>query len=271
MLSPKNKKVLALTSSVAFVGISLALYLTTRKSTEVAQTLSIAVPVQKYPSALQEGSKITAIPSIPAPPATPVQNLEGDPKEGSSEMKAVSQVKPKITEGCFTLTYTHEQMNSHESGEACSKHKNQLALSVPEQGEDAVINPKSICVQVNGSTVKHQFDSKHPQFVTIGPEAGPHAKVSIRYCLGERSCPEKCPALPAAQDKFMAALGAGDSKDGVQEENAEIEKEMVTLVRKIDELATDSSETIFKDWLMARHLEACASGRNHAMAKLERE
>lgn len=286
MISTKKFKIIFAASLLTLVGLSFVLCFLPYKRSSKPEPLKLHSDTPAVTFDEKQLSKKTK------ESLTPTLKSEVDSRnslvQSKSEVKNESgspllPVESKISQGCFTLSYSHKKLAAHEDGEACSKHKNQLSLHFPEQAENAVVNPKSICVQVNGTTVKHQFEPKHPSQVVISSDAGPHARVTVRYCLGESKCNEKCPVVPVLEDKFMSALssggeGSGESENGVvtsqsgdsSDESPELEKEMVTLVQKIDELAAESfKHEIFKDWLVEKHTNACRSRQTHTIAHLQ--
>lgn len=82
--------------------------------------------------------------------------------------------------------------------------KNLLMIS------DAELNPKTICVKVDGTPVKFDLYQKKANQILIGGVRGPKAEIIVRYCKGKQLCKEDC-KIP--RDEFMDAITGGDSGD----------------------------------------------------------
>jgi hypothetical protein len=173
---------------------------------------------------------------------------------------------------CFTVTYTHKKMMSHSSEETCSHHKNVFKLPHDK------VNPKSICVRLNGTPVRFSMNKKAPSEIMLAAIAGPDAKITARYCVGKNTCNEEC-VIP--RDSFMDAIGGTEDMANTQigqwsaeadeaeakhtaKLNADLKKELADL----DESAPGTSEglSIFKDWVGEPEAPAC--GSKHAKAGL---
>lgn len=105
-------------------------------------------------------------------------------------------------EGCFEVSYAHAKMASHSDGELCAEHKNKITLDVKG------LNPKSVCLRVNGNPVHAQVMAKkgQPTVVLFDSVAGPKSVVTARYCTGKVTCGLDC---KVSKDEFLDALGGG--------------------------------------------------------------
>ncbi len=186
---------------------------------------------------------------------------------GSSTASNTIQKPAEETAGCFTVTYRHKKMMAHSSEEACSHHKNVIKL------KHSKVNPKSICVRVDGKPVKFALNKKDITEVMISGIAGPEAKVTARYCLGKSGCDEDC-SIP--RDEFMAAIGANDDLKGTTEITyweseganeadtkaaAKVNSELKRELAELDEVEPGTSEgvSIFRDWVSDIEAPACGS------------
>ena len=84
---------------------------------------------------------------------------------------------------CFNQTFTHKELASHSDGEACSQHRNRIAI------RHAGVNPSALCVRVDGTPFKFKAvkDKKNKDGLTIvfGPVAGPQSRIVASYCVGK--------------------------------------------------------------------------------------
>jgi hypothetical protein len=174
-------------------------------------------------------------------------------------------------DGCFTLAFKHQDLPGHQNGEACTQHKNLLAL--PSQK----LSAKSLCVRVNGTPVKFAFDSKK-NHVLLSSIAGPRSEITVRYCTGGATCAEDC-TVP--RDEFMEALGAVDtngskptvawdirnSGKGPTKQEAALDKELVELKRELASVERNSEE-IFKGWVAGKEKAATCKASPGKVAKL---
>lgn len=137
---------------------------------------------------------------------------------------------------CFTAQFTPKAKLHGEMSTAV------LAL------KDLNFNPKTFCVRVNGTPVKHHVQlkkgSKKIDAIRISDIAVATAKITVSYCLGKDSCNDDC-KIP--KDEFMDALGAaddgankgwGDAADAemVGKVSAEIQRELADDSQDIAEL-----------------------------------
>jgi len=209
------------------------------------------------------------VPSLPGASERPAASMpSGVGTSGGVSLNSGGVQKelqePKVADGCFTITFTHKQMKSHADGEACLKHKNLLVLHHPDQALSSHLNPASVCIMVNGNAVNHTVvDGKSDQ-VMIGPEAGPNAMITARYCIGKSTCAEKC---VVKRDEFMAALGVGeedpsktegwDGSKGASKEDTDAENEVAALNSEVD--GDEAAKKIFDGWIPQGHTMACGS------------
>ncbi len=168
---------------------------------------------------------------------------------------------------CHTMEFKHEHLRAHDSGEPCLEHRNVLTLK-----EDS-LNPKSVCVRVNGKAIQHQV-VRNPKVanewkVVFGPHAGPNAVVTTTYCSIGAQCSEGC-KIP--RDDFMEAIGGGvgsldgnlpavswdatgkEKKIGKTEENLDRElKDFTAVMKKSD---TQNSD-LFAGWVNEKTQVSC--------------
>jgi hypothetical protein len=269
--SPKNKIVVLSIALFITLGSYWLVKKTSRDSgtSEMGQR-SIASQNEKnagtpVSNSTNSKSNTTATGSIPGGSVAGTPGSTTDQKQAPSGTEAAAQPETakKLTENCFTVTYVHKKISSHSDGEACLRHKNLIVLNHPEQAENTKINTKSVCIRVNGAATKFAFVPNKSNQVIIGPEAGPHAKITARYCVGKSLCQEDC---TIKKDEFMAALGADDSDaaavdwDGSKEvakEDSELENEMAKLNGNAEKRGGSSRPEVFEGWISEAHAMAC--------------
>lgn len=88
--------------------------------------------------------------------------------------------------------------------------KGNFRKNLLQLGSDAVVNPKSLCVKIDGTPVKFTLHQKKPNQVLIGGVRGAKAEITVRYCRDKNLCKDDC-KIP--RDEFMDALGASDDGD----------------------------------------------------------
>ncbi|MGK5089505.1 hypothetical protein WDW86_18290, partial [Bdellovibrionota bacterium FG-2] len=107
----------------------------------------------------------------------------------------------KVSGGCFTAIYKHQVVSpSHRSKEECVQHRN--GLKFPPQVERASLNPKSVCVKVDGKPVAYEVSELG---VAFGPLAGPRSTVQLTFGTKGAKCKVPC-IVP--RDSFLESLGA---------------------------------------------------------------
>ena len=159
--------------------------------------------------------------------------------------------------GCWVAHYQHKFVKSHEDGDVCMYHKNQITLPTTY----GMINPASICVQANGISVHHQVLQGGSILLNPGPNM--KTDLTIRFCNEQTTCSIPC---QVKKDKFMAAIGAEDEDDdellGNKKKGAahwgakdrtKTEKE-AKLDSELDRLDRDTEDdkkkmSVFKDWI----------------------
>jgi hypothetical protein len=158
---------------------------------------------------------------------------------------------------CFVATFHHKDLSSHRDGEQCLQHKNWISLA------DRPINPKTICVKVNGTPVEFRFGDAEKSAILIGAVAGPSAEITVHYCVGKRTCPTKC-EIP--KDNFLSSLGGDEPANaqrhqtlkgnrGLVAEEVELDRELAQLDQDI---AGDGQNLfIFKEWNRVHQEFAC--------------
>lgn len=222
----------------------------------------------------QQPQKTEGNAALPAPALIPPagQPATAGTKPSSPSAQAQMPAAPAAqTDACYTLSYKHQDLPGHQSGEACTQHKNLLAL--PGQK----LSAKSLCVRVNGTPVKFAFDSKK-NHVLLSSIAGPRSEITVRYCTGGATCAEDC-TVP--RDEFMEALGAVDtsgsqptvawdirnSQKGPTKEEAALDKELVELKRELASVERNSEE-IFKGWVAGKEKAVTCKATPGKVAKL---
>ncbi len=157
-----------------------------------------------------------------------------------AQKKPILEVLPQ----CFTEVFSHQKLASHSSEDQCAEHTNSIRISQ----NLAEINPKNLCVRVDGKAVKSKLDLGHNS-LTIGPVAGPESKISIRYCLGQAKCQDNC---EIAKDEFLGSLGADtddeDTQDlqGLGDKSNPLHQKLSPEVKQA--LAKLDSQDTFKGW-----------------------
>lgn len=184
------------------------------------------------------------------PAVTTPSESSGTPSLTSTQPTAVaSPVAPAVPEvSCFTITFQHKKLSSHNSEEICAQHKNLLKLKHDN------VNKKTICVKVDGHPVRFEMPKKDE--ILIGSLAGPESKIIVRYCIGKAKCQEEC---KVPKDDFMEAIGGsadGDLKGQGQWGDAADEKEAnsVATISKMEaelkkELIDTEESDRFSGWL----------------------
>lgn len=202
------------------------------------------------------------------------QKKTAEPKEKSAGAKSNPDIDHEIRRGaatdsgkgakedapCFLVKYFHRALASHEDGEACLSHDNALAVNEPN------VDPKSVCVRVNGVPVKHQFVREGSRVeVRIGPVAGPHAQISMSYCTGNHRCDRGC---EVSKDEFIEGLNAVNEEEGDDSweapadpnsrESAALEKEAEEFRGIASELSQTGQHELFRDWVVfEERVQAC--------------
>jgi|GEM_PF-5515614 len=117
---------------------------------------------------------------------------------------ALAKSEPKepvidVSKNCFTENFSQK---SNLSIEALANRRNLLRLKY------AAVNPKSVCVRVNGTPVAYQIrpsvDAGKVDEILLGPVAAPTAKITVRYCMVKTTCNEEC---NVPKDEFLEAIG----------------------------------------------------------------
>ncbi len=209
------------------------------------------------------------------------QNSDHSQNSGSSQIAhgiPSTETKPAIaleamTDGCFTLTFTHKSLATHSSDDECSHHRNLIKLP------RADFHSTSVCIRVNGTPVRHEAVSgKLGEFV-IGAVAGPKDVVTARFCVGKAKCSESCPypkQEAAKKDEFLEAISGGSNEDtglaqweaSDAQKNGEVNQALDGDLKKAVEeqelasqrtAANNSKLEIFKDWIGGEMTMACGS------------
>jgi hypothetical protein len=117
------------------------------------------------------------------------------------------------------------------------------------------VDPKSICVKVNGKGVdtRIQTHQKH-QEILIGSVIGPESLIRVSYCTGTSTCKEACPKpkkrfmddlLNDAQADELQDSWGKDSQDANTQELRNRAKELNAIAK---EDAALNGQTILRDW-----------------------
>ncbi len=131
------------------------------------------------PSGLANEDKTRIIPAL---------SVHGLPKPGT------------IKEGslCWVREYRHKANSRALPIDEFLEHLNAFPLERPD------IQPKSICVKVDGTPVDFVVSSRgQKKEIVIGPVVGPESIIRVSYCTGSARCGEAC-AKPAR--RFMDEL-----------------------------------------------------------------
>ncbi len=119
----------------------------------------------------------------------------------------IAQIE-KTPDACYTVTYRHKKLPTHQSEDECSHHRNEIQL--PAHLQDLA----NVCVRVNGKAVRHQAVEGSDDQVVIGPVAGPNDVITAHYCVGQAKCQESCdyPKKEVVmRDSFIDAIGGSDA------------------------------------------------------------
>ena len=167
--------------------------------------------------------------------------------KGTGGESGVAVEKSAIPQ-CFLVHYKHKELAAHSDGEACLHHDNAFKLTQEK------INPKSVCVRVNGTPVAFKVKSSE---VRVAAVAGPQSDVSISYCTGALKCKESC-KIP--KDEFMDGLTAGVDENsaggggswGAEDkgEKAALEKEVKEFRGIASDLDAGGARELFKEWIV---------------------
>jgi hypothetical protein len=190
-----------------------------------------------------------------AQPVATTQATQGN-EANSPESQPTPASQQSSRPVCYTAIFNHAPIESHQDGEACLHHKNQISLN------HELINPSSICVRVNGAPVTRKIVPGKKVSVLIGAVAGPHAELSIQYCTGKVSCNDPC---KIAKDEFMSAIGGEDSEAaGGSWESADAgpsadEKALQGELKNLNQETKGDSEqlSLFKGWNQKSVTESC--------------
>ncbi len=269
-LNSPNKRlivasVFALTASV-IVGSIRSSVTRNRVTSAPHAIVSDSVALTKKTNTAGNGKADTTAPSalgtVAVAPAVSTGTAAGAPVLAAP----AKPLQPPELAGCFVQTFTHEKLATHDDGEECLKHRNLIQL-LQEGLHPSKIAGASICVKVNGSPVKYTRVKGHADQILIGPEAGPLAEISVRYCLGKALCPEDC---TVKRDDFLAAIGGESGADSAgwdvssdgKNRDAEVEKEMAALAKEMGGSGVEGG--VFKGWMKKDVTTAQACGANGA-------
>jgi hypothetical protein len=198
-----------------------------------------------------------------APETAVVQKKGGSPShypavsgtltiEKPSDPAAKQELAKPLPPRCLSATYTRNV----RSGEDLSQSRNLLKLT--DLGIDQPINPKSVCVRVNGIPVKHRAilskgKAKELKGLILDPIANPKAAITATFCMGKNTCSDGC-KIP--RDEFMDAIGGSDAKGGSWDSN---ESEVLGALdgRLKRELEAGSDYELSDRWTRAEAQPAC--------------
>jgi hypothetical protein len=236
-------------------------------STSGSQENQASSGVNSQDSQTVVGSTVPGGAQVPAGQTAPGSQVAttGDAKPALTPMT--------MTDGCFTLTFTHKALATHASDDECSHHRNLIKLPRTD------VHASSVCIRVNGTPVRHEaLTGKSGEFV-IGAVAGPKDTVTARFCVGKAKCSEGCPypkQEAAKKDEFLEAISGGSNEDtGLAQweatdaqKNNEVNQALDGDLKKAveeQELASqhtaagNSKLEIFKDWIGGEMAMACGS------------
>jgi len=239
----------------SFALLVMALYGVFRKTDGAAPGAPLSSPLP--PNATLDGS-----PSVPRqspareaqspalsslPPGTSL--IPGNGEKIADVPTAIAVPK----DGCVDLRF------KAEGKEVTRYAKNRLAVS------DERLNPKTLCVRVDGVPVKHQWEPSKREIV-FGAVAKVSSQVSVRYCYGQAKCGDAC-LVP--RDEFMEALAgvADDTAEnaapvgwtGSKEESAaeqNVERELAAF----SEVTEDRLPGTYAKWKSGDPAPSCAAG-----------
>ncbi len=231
------------------------------------------------PSPIKEGANVSRQDSAPVGTTGAPGTLGVAPGAPETSGHLAPAAPAPVERGtCVYRSFQHKPLASHQDGEACLHHKNELSFDLTPGGP--VVNPKSVCVRVNGVPVAFQFvgPKNQPRGVVVGAVAGPKAEVSFRYCTMKESCADPC---KVPRDEFLSAIGGagednpvsvsarkskrgrkpaaagwGGADEGYGAAHAEAEKELAALDQ--DTRGAAGGMTVFKDWVQQARSEGCA-------------
>jgi hypothetical protein len=198
-------------------------------------------------------------PGMPGHPATPV-----------TAGTQVAEAKPEpAVDSCYTVTFHHKHPGMRTGDETCSHHKNLLRV---HPAEGLKLNPKTVCIRVNGTPVKFSQAKGKPNDFIIGIVVGIETAVTARYCTGRFHCNEDC---KVPKDEFVEAIGGSDmdtdesqklaiavwdkEDPNDKEQNAKLAGDMHKGLKDLDEVAKAAAEgyTLFQDWIPDNQSIAC--------------
>lgn len=179
--------------------------------------------------------------------------------ETTAQAKKEEAPRPAAPQ-CFSQTFRHQALKSHQDGEACLHHQNEIQVA------HARFNTQSLCVRVNGTPVYHKRVGKNSGRVRLAAVAGPDSVISVSYCLTKTKCTSDC-KIP--KDPFMESLGGAAevelSKKNLTAEEIQLEKEMKGFTSELD---SNSQKNIFKNWVSTQPVSHCKS---HSTKRLARQ
>jgi hypothetical protein len=203
--------------------------------------------------------------------------VAGDSAYNKSNVAVIPGQQPEVAiekpepakDSCYTVTYHHKHPGMRPGDETCTHHKNLISI---HPAEGLKLNPKTVCIRVNGTPVKFtQVKGKTNEFL-IGVVSGVETAVTARYCTGKFHCNEDC-TVP--KDEFVEAIGGSDldSDDSKKlevavwdkedpndkEANAKLAGDMNKGLKDLDEVAKAATEgyTVFHDWTPDTAIIAC--------------
>jgi hypothetical protein len=172
-------------------------------------------------------------------------------------------------DACYTVTFHHKHPGARDGDEVCSHHKNLIRIKA---AEGLKLNPKTVCIRVNGTPVKFTpVKGKSNEFV-IGAVMGVQTAITARYCTGPFKCSEDC-RVP--RDDFAEAIGGTDmdseekhhlevavwDKEDAADKaaNQKLQGEMHKELKDLDEVSKAAAEgySLFQDWIAEGETPAC--------------
>ncbi|MGK5084951.1 hypothetical protein WDW37_16810 [Bdellovibrionota bacterium FG-1] len=260
-----------LPSALLFIALGLILTLHKKDTQNTTPSSSSVAPIPHLKEAQPQA--LTQNPAQPQGPSAPTQTQPS--AQGPTPLTVAALPTPVVPQdNCFTVSFHHKEMTSHPDEESCSHHKNWLKFKRPD------INPKSVCVRVNGTPVHYLAVKDHADEVIIGSIAGPKSKVTVRFCTGKLMGCDKLADIQkdcvVPKDEFMEAIGANtgekadarlgqwDPKNPSDREgdvmarlDGQVKKELENLEANNELTGRAPANELFKDWLNEAETTAC--------------
>jgi len=186
------------------------------------------------------------------------QGASTGPRSKSAANPAVD-APPPLPGSCTTIEYQHQVTMKTRDIEDFLDFSNAFPIDL------VALNPKSICVKVDGRPVEFQL-SHHggKKEIVVGPVVGPESVIRVSYCSTDARCTEAC-AKPkkrfmddllddAHADEFQDSWGK-NSHDADSRELRNKARELETLAHEHGSLA---DHAMMRDWnTLSRQARTC--------------